>query len=126
MNVTYLTGELNAKRKMIRSMSEDAVIADNDDIIGYFRLSGKLYCLPGTLPFSDMSIQALAHKRQVQGDVVARSAQLSQSRRLQSEDTAQSGLSFHNAIPPPVPRIELQGGRNSRISQPRRPALYEI
>lgn len=64
MNVTYLTGELNAKRKMIRSMSEDAIVADNDDIIGYFRLSGKLYCLPGTLPFSDMSVRSfIAYKR---------------------------------------------------------------
>ena len=69
MNVTYLTGELNAKRKMIRSMSEDAVIADNDDIIGYFRLSGKLYCLPGTLPFSDMSVRSfIAYRRSLIND----------------------------------------------------------
>ena len=64
MNVTFLTGELGAKRKMIRSMSQDAIVADNDDVIGYFRLSGKLYCLPGTLPFSDMSVRSfIAYKR---------------------------------------------------------------
>ena len=67
MNIIYLTGELSAKRRLIRSKAQSDVTADNDDILGYFKLSGKLYCLPGTLPFSDMSVRSfVAYKRSLQ------------------------------------------------------------
>lgn len=57
MSVFYCVGNIGVKRKEFRVPRENAVCADNDDVLSYFSLSGKLYCLLGKLPFCDMLVR---------------------------------------------------------------------
>ncbi len=58
MSVNYCIGSIGVKRNKFLACGENSVCADNDDVLGFFSLSGKLYCLPGKLPFGDLSVKS--------------------------------------------------------------------
>lgn len=67
MSVYYCVGNIGVKRKDFRSPRENSICADNDDVLSYFSLSGKLYCLLSSLPFSDMLVRDyIAYQRALQ------------------------------------------------------------
>lgn len=58
MSVNYCIGNIGVKRNKFLACGENSVCADNDDVLGFFSLSGNLYCLPGKLPFGDLTVKS--------------------------------------------------------------------
>lgn len=67
--VNYCVGSIGVKRSRFLDCGKSSVCADNDDIIGFFSLSGKLYCLPGKLPFGNLTVKSyLCYRRSLLND----------------------------------------------------------
>lgn len=55
--VTFCVGNVGLKRRAFLKAETGTVCADNDDVLLSFRLSGKLYCALGAIPFADLTVR---------------------------------------------------------------------
>ena len=58
MSVNYCVGNIGIKRRFFNEKKEGAIVADCDDSLGWFSLSGELYCIVAPPPFANMSVKS--------------------------------------------------------------------
>lgn len=68
MSVNYCVGNIGIKRRFFNEKKEGAIVADCDDSLGWFSLSGELYCIVAPPPFANMSVKSfIRYKRALLG-----------------------------------------------------------